>query len=451
MPVAEIDLTRRERRRLCWQIVLVYAALEGALWSSNGVQIVFTALVGALVAGATLSERRFWPVLGVAAGSIRRGLWFAPVGAGVAGLILLGAWRAHTLRLPPDIATAGLQGAAYLVWAFVQQFILQAFLFTRLEALLGSGVAAVGAAALLFSVAHIPNPVLMPVTLVGGLILCELFRRYRTLYVLALTHALVALSLTVSVPETALHHSRVGRAYFLPVSPSGTADSAAMVHPRLPPGRTTAERSAAHALVLGREATCSCQRRDRAAPAGSSRYSWLAKSTVIRASVSATLKHSPQAWTGRLRLALRGFGKQLGAAPAAVGQLPNRCVTDRAGERPVLHAGRRIAQPFGHGGKALALDVPLGVGDARLVDSCATHQRRLGVSLLYITADCGGGAQQRAVIEREHRHGAVGVCGAKRRREMLAAAPIDLDARCRFPSQAGSFARGVAIGALLQS
>jgi hypothetical protein len=294
MTSAEIDLTRRERRRLCWQIILGYAALEGALWSANGVQIVFAALAGALVVGATLAERRFWPVLGVAPGSIRRGLWFAPVGAGIAGLILLGAWRAHTLRLPPDIAAVCLQGAAYLVWAFVQQFILQAFLFTRLEALLGSGIAAVGSAALLFSVAHIPNAVLMPVTLVGGLILCELFRRYRTLYVLALTHALVALSLTVSVPEIALHHLRVGRAYFLPASPSGTADSAAMAHPRLPLGRTTAERSAAHAPVLGREATGSYQRRDRAAPAGSSRCSGRAKPTAVRASISVTLKHSPQ-------------------------------------------------------------------------------------------------------------------------------------------------------------
>ena len=41
----------------------------------------------------------------------------------------------------------------------------------------------------------------------------ELFRRHRTLYPLAVAHALVALSLAISVPETVLHDMRVGIGY----------------------------------------------------------------------------------------------------------------------------------------------------------------------------------------------------------------------------------------------
>lgn len=223
MRSVEYDLTQADRRRLWRQIILLYAALEGALWTAADLQIVFTVVVAGIVVGATLRERRFWPLLGLAPSSIGGGLWFAPVAAGVAAVILFGASRAHTLRLPTDTELVYVNAGTYLVWAFVQQFILQSFLFLRLEALLGGGFAAVGAGAVLFCVAHIPNPVLMPVTFAGGLVLCELFRRYRTLYVLALAHALVALSLTVSVPETALNHSRVGRAYFLPADPRRSA------------------------------------------------------------------------------------------------------------------------------------------------------------------------------------------------------------------------------------
>lgn len=215
MSPAEPGQGSSRRGRLGLEVAVLYAALEGALWTTGGAQVLFSALVVVIVVVGALWERSLWPDLGLAPRSIRRGLWFAPVGAGVAGLILLGALRAHTLHPPPNTGSAYLQAGLYLVWALAQQFILQSYLFLRLEVVLGSGLAAVGASALLFAGAHIPNPVLMAVTLIGGLVLCELFRRYRTLYVLALAHALVALSLSVSVPQAVLHHMRVGAAYFL--------------------------------------------------------------------------------------------------------------------------------------------------------------------------------------------------------------------------------------------
>ena len=191
----------------------MYAALECALWTAGTVQGLFIVLTVALSVWWTFSGRYPWRELGLDPAAIRRGWWIAPVGAVVATLILLAAWRWHTLRPPAGGMVACVGVALSLIWAFAQQFLAQSFFFLRFEHLLGSGRRAVAATALLFSSAHIPNPVLVPVTLAGGLILSELFRRNRTLYLLAVAHALVALALAISVPETVLHDMRVGIGY----------------------------------------------------------------------------------------------------------------------------------------------------------------------------------------------------------------------------------------------
>ncbi|MGH8318880.1 MAG: CPBP family glutamic-type intramembrane protease [Steroidobacteraceae bacterium] len=200
--------------RALWpQLLTVYASLEGALWTAGAAQSAFIGLTVALAAAWSLSEPRFWPNLGLDPRLIRRGWWIVPIGAAVAGLILLAAWRWHTLRPPLDKPSVYLNVLLYLVWALVQQFLLQSFFFLRLEQLLRGGRWAVISTALLFSSAHIPNPVLVPVTLAGGLILCELFRRHRTIYLLAVAQVLVALALAISIPQSVLHDMRVGIGY----------------------------------------------------------------------------------------------------------------------------------------------------------------------------------------------------------------------------------------------
>lgn len=209
---ADIDGT--QRRALWRQVLLVYGSLETALWTRGVVQGLFMAVTVALAIAWSFSARHSWLDLGLDPASIRRGWWIAPVGAAVAGLILLAAWRSHTLRPPAaSLPVVCLSVALGLTWAFLQQFLAQSFFFLHLEYLLRSGRRAVLATALVFSSAHIPNPVLVPVTLVGGVILSEMFRRNRTLYMLAVAHTLIALSLAISIPETVLHDMRVGIGY----------------------------------------------------------------------------------------------------------------------------------------------------------------------------------------------------------------------------------------------
>jgi membrane protease YdiL (CAAX protease family) len=165
-------------------------------------------LVACSVVAAWRNERPGFklPSLKVSALMIASGLLVA------AGLIAIAA-AAGTLH--------GLFGAkdplrhagGYICWAIIQQYIQQMFFFTRFEQVTRNGMLAGFIAALLFGVVHLPNPVLAPVTLLGGWLLSELFRRYRTVLPLGIGHGLVGLAIALSVPDHIQHHMRVGLGY----------------------------------------------------------------------------------------------------------------------------------------------------------------------------------------------------------------------------------------------
>jgi len=101
----------------------------------------------------------------------------------------------------------------YALWALMQQFILQVYVLLRLLRLGVGRNTAVALATVLFAIAHIPNPVLIAVTLVWGALSCPLFLRYRNLYPLALAHGILGMTLAVTVPNHIQHHMRVGLGY----------------------------------------------------------------------------------------------------------------------------------------------------------------------------------------------------------------------------------------------
>jgi membrane protease YdiL (CAAX protease family) len=110
------------------------------------------------------------------------------------------AWMLRYVALP------------YAIWSVIQEFILQSFFYIRLEDLAGSRIA-VYIAALLFAMAHLPSPVLTIATLAGGIIFGELFRRFRNIYPVGIIHALLGLAIAASLPDSLLHHMRVGISY----------------------------------------------------------------------------------------------------------------------------------------------------------------------------------------------------------------------------------------------
>lgn len=136
-------------------------------------------------------------------------------GAAVAALVVLVAAKLGTLHGLFGIPRPWFHASIYLSWAIVQQWIQQSFFFVRLERLIHRGMLASFAAAAMFGLAHLPNPVLTPLTFLGGWLLSELYRRYRSVLPLGIAQGLVGLAIALSVPDHLNHHMRVGLGYLL--------------------------------------------------------------------------------------------------------------------------------------------------------------------------------------------------------------------------------------------
>ena len=81
----------------------------------------------------------------------------------------------------------------FLAGAFVQQYLLQAFVLRRLRQGGLAAPVAVLAASALFALLHSPNWVVVLLTFVGAIFWCSLFLRRPNLFVLTVSHALIAL------------------------------------------------------------------------------------------------------------------------------------------------------------------------------------------------------------------------------------------------------------------
>lgn len=147
----------------------------------------------------------------------RLGIWavIAGLGLAVAGVILYVGCVLGTVHTLFGRPAPLLHASSYLIWAIVQQWIQQSFFFVRLERFLIHGWVASFATASLFALAHLPNPILTPITFVGGFLLSEIFRRYRTVVPLGIAHGAVGLAIALAVPDALNHHMRVGLGYLM--------------------------------------------------------------------------------------------------------------------------------------------------------------------------------------------------------------------------------------------
>jgi len=204
-------------RAVVWaRVVLVYGCLEGALWSVRSFRGIWALAAATLIASFLVCDllggyQRVRD-LGIGLRGLAQGWWIPPAAAVLSGSIVLMAWRVGTLHSLFGPAGYYVHASGYALWTVVQEFIAQSFFFQQLQSILKPRKAIL-ANGLLFAIAHWPNPILVPVTLVGGCILTGWFYRYRNIYLLAIAHTLVALSIAVSVPDNVHRHMRVGVGY----------------------------------------------------------------------------------------------------------------------------------------------------------------------------------------------------------------------------------------------
>jgi membrane protease YdiL (CAAX protease family) len=198
------------RRRDLLEIGVVFGLIMAAIWTPQGR---LNALFSVSAAGCVVA-------FAIAGRWTSREMGLRRLFSGAEKILLLGGvlcaviwflgWRLKFLGAAYPIPWS--RSWQYALWALVQEFILQSIFFLRFESWLGCRRAIV-CATLLYAIAHLPSPALTPLSFVGGLIFCELFRRYRNIFPLGVIHAALGITIAASLPDKWLHHMRVGIGY----------------------------------------------------------------------------------------------------------------------------------------------------------------------------------------------------------------------------------------------
>lgn len=195
------------------EVLAAWGLIEATTWTSGRTQSGLFWISAGFIFLSSVAHRPRLRDLGLGLHGLLSTLWVIPAAIAISGSAVLIAQYLGTLHPLFGVIGIATHSFAYFIWAIVQQFILQSYFFVRLERLLSSRLAAV-ASTLLFTLAHIPNPVLMTVCFFAGWAACEIFRRKRNIYCLGVAHAILGLTIAVTVPNHIQRHMRVGIGYF---------------------------------------------------------------------------------------------------------------------------------------------------------------------------------------------------------------------------------------------
>jgi membrane protease YdiL (CAAX protease family) len=202
------------RRCFVWaQIIIVFLFLEFALWEARlQTRNRWVAVAAITILVLVLIDRPSLERLGLrlpktfGASVVLRTSFVT-----VVVMVFLVSWAGGQIPANPTWPNLRLAWQ-YVIWALLQEFMLQSFFFNRCEELYGSS-AAVWMASTLFAAAHLPSPVLTTATLMGALFFCEMYRRFRSIYFLGIVHGMLGLTIAITLPDSLLHHMRVGIGY----------------------------------------------------------------------------------------------------------------------------------------------------------------------------------------------------------------------------------------------
>ena len=211
----DIDNSMSKRRRV-WDILelsIGYTLIISVIWTPRPLQrwLYWAALAWFVL--SIVSSFPGWKALGCSATGFWRSAWIVGVALVLAAGAMTLASSLHTLHRPNGLVQWVLAFGGYSIWSLAQQFLLQGYFLARLLRLLPSASLSAIAAAVIFSAAHLPNPILTALTLVWGLAACLVFLKARNLWTLAMAHAIFGIAVAVTVPATTLHNMRVGLGY----------------------------------------------------------------------------------------------------------------------------------------------------------------------------------------------------------------------------------------------
>ena len=102
----------------------------------------------------------------------------------------------------------------YFSFCLLQQVAVNSYLMNRLLYSMENPIISALLASAIFAALHWPNPVLVPVTLIGGFGMCLLFARQRNILPLTLGQAILGGLVWWAFPVAWHHAMRVGPGYY---------------------------------------------------------------------------------------------------------------------------------------------------------------------------------------------------------------------------------------------
>lgn len=213
LAAACIHKSARSRRRDLFELVGIYGLILLVIWTPQPWQALLWGLATiSLIAVIAVSYEGMRP-MGLSTKNLVKSLWAVALAMMVALFAVAIAMRMHTLQLADSPRWALQHYGSYAIWAGVQQLILQCFILSRSLRLLKNATAAAAVSAGLFAIAHLPNPLLTLVTLVCGLASCLFFLHYKNLWPLVMAHAILGISIAITIPGPLDHNMMVGIGY----------------------------------------------------------------------------------------------------------------------------------------------------------------------------------------------------------------------------------------------
>jgi len=135
------------------------------------------------------------------------------LGAMAIGLVVIGLifGSAHPVR--SDLAVLR-QFGGYLAFCTAQQLGLNSLVQNRMLALVRNEWVSAALTGAIFAACHWPNPVLVPLTFIGGSAMAWMFSRVRNVIPLAIGQTILGMLVLWAFPMAWQHHMRVGPGYY---------------------------------------------------------------------------------------------------------------------------------------------------------------------------------------------------------------------------------------------
>jgi hypothetical protein len=129
------------------------------------------------------------------------------------GLIVIGLLLGAPWHLPPNLLSWRRLGG-YFAFCLLQQVALNSLVHNRMLTFVQNEWVAASLTGAIFAACHWPNPVLVPLTFIGGVAMAAMFGRVRNIIPLAMGQAVLGSLVAWAFPMAWHHHLRVGPGYY---------------------------------------------------------------------------------------------------------------------------------------------------------------------------------------------------------------------------------------------